>query len=398
MNNQSFISRKSLLKLVGTFLIALVLFSGGYIAYEKDTENPVKGEAEFTLSYRFRLTNQGPLNLTFVSIRLALLKSWDPVQTVHSLLINTAPNRTTTDEYDNEFAWYEYESFRVGKSIDLIFNATLTKYILDYTQYKFQAKPYDKNSKEYKLYMAYDPYADNTDPAIINTALELGAQANDILGKAFSYYNFTSSYVRYRLLSEVKGATFALNRGYGDCDEYNTLFIALARSSGIPAIGHSAWFAEFQEGFETTDEGAVAHAYPMFYVEGVGLLPLDPTRGNKNLYDNWLKTDQNVITMTRGTDEPYRLLRYKWIPIAGFNDPTVVSNYTISIQSLKIKYFSVLRTVIFIGLIGFPLTFILKESVQARKHHKEQQKKLQRYLNPDFNENPYLGEMDTRKE
>ncbi len=365
-------------------LMMIIVLGGGIVIYQDETTNPLKGQANFQLTYRFRLVNRGPLNLTFVSIRLALLKDWQPVQVVHDLRIDTPPNRTTTDEYDNQFAWYEFDSFAVNQTLDLQFHANLTLNFLDYTTVQLNYKPtFNTSSPIYKLYTAYDPLADPTDPLVQQVASTLAAHARDPLEIAFEAYNFSSTYIRYKLLSSVRGASFALRNGYGDCDEYNTLFIALLRANGIPAIGHTAWLADFAPGFETTDDGAVAHAYPMFYLEGVGLLPADPTRGHTSLFDNWLKTDYKRITLTRGSDHPYRLLKYRWMPVEGYPDPVVDSNYTITIHDLNIEYFSLLRTTIIVGVIGTPLIFIVTRLIQLQKYKKRQKEQLEKLLEPD---------------
>ncbi len=365
-------------------LLVIIAFGGGLVVYQEESTNPLKGKARFELTYRFRLTNKGPLNLTFLSVRLALLKSWEPVQVVHSLAVGTPPNRTTTDEYDNLFAWYEFDSFKVNQTLDLQFQANLTLNLLDYTSVKLNYQPtYNKSSSLYKLYTAYDPFADPTDPLVRQVAQTLAQKGSDPLEIAYQAYNFSSTYIRYRLLSSIRGASFALRNGYGDCDEYNTLFIALLRANGIPAIGHTAWLADFVPGFETTDEGAVSHAYPMFYLEGVGLLPADPTRGATSLFDNWLKTDEKRITLTRGPDHPYRLLRYRWIPDENLPDPTVESNYTITIHDMNVEYFSLVRTVVIVGIIGTPLVFIVTRLVQLQKYRKKQKEELEKLLDPE---------------
>ncbi len=364
----------------------IILFGGGLTIYQEESTNPLKGQARFNLTYRFRVVNRGPLNLTYLSVRLALLKSWDPVQVVHSLSIGTPPNRTTTDEYDNSFAWYEYNFFGVNQSLDLIFNANLTLNLLDYTTVNLQYQPtYNQSSPSYKLFTAYDPFADPTDPLVRQVAQSLvqKAASSDPLEVAFQAYNFSSTYIRYKLLSSIRGASFALRNGYGDCDEYNTLFIALLRANGIPAIGHTAWLADFAPGFETTDDGAVSHAYPMFYLEGVGLLPADPTRGATSLFDNWLKTDEKRITLTRGPDHPYRLLKYRWIPDEILPDPTVESNYTITIHDMEVEYFSLVRTVVILGIIGTPLMFVVTRLIQLQKYKRKQKQELEKLLDPE---------------
>jgi len=372
---------RKVIQAVALAVVILSITSAFVVIYRIERQEIFRGEANYELSYRYYFKNEGPLNLTSVTLRLALLKDWDPIQDVTSITIGTTPNQTTTDEYQNEFVWYEYSNFKVNQTIDLQFNVSLTLKFVDYTTASLNILPYDVESDMYKLFTAYHPLTDTTDPNIQRVSQSLSLSENPI-DRAFNMYNFTTIYIRYQLMSNIKGATYALQNGEGDCDEYNTLFIALARASGIPAVGHTAWLADFEPGFVSTDDGALAHAYPMMYVEGVGMMPLDPTRGKQNFFDNWLKTDAKRITLTRGPDHPYRLLNYKWLPVAGLADPSIDRNYTISINNMDVNYYSTLRLVIVIGLPSSMGLFVIAsvfKGIQLRKEHK---KKLERMLSP----------------
>lgn len=374
-------SGRKIIQVIALAVIILTLTSAFVVVYRIERQEVFRGEANYELSYRYYFKNEGPLNLTSVTVRLALLKDWDPVQDVTAINIVTAPNQTTTDEYLNEFVWYEYSDFKVNQTIDLQFNVDLTLKFVDYTTASLNILPYDEESDLFKLFTAYHPLTDTTNPNIQRVSQSLST-SEDPIDRAFSMYNFTSNYIQYQLMSNIKGATYALQNGRGDCDEYNTLFIALARASGIPAVGHTAWFGDFETGFISTDDGALAHAYPMIYVEGVGMMPLDPTRGNKNFFDNWLKTDAKRITLTRGLDHPYRLLNYKWLPVVDLADPSIERNYTISITNMDINYYSTLRLVIVIGLPASTGLFVIASVFKGLQLRKEHKKKLERMLSP----------------
>ncbi len=358
------------------------MLSSFSIVYQIESNEVEKGEAKMNLSYRFYLKNQGPLNLSSISLRLALLKSWGNYQIVDDIKIRLQPNRTTTDEYTNEFAWYEYDNFLVNQTLDVVIDANITVKFMDYSTYDFGNIVYDEDAYLYKLYTAYDALVDTTDPRIQSVANKFTSDTSDFTSLAFEAYNFSSTYLDYKLLSESKGASFAISNGYGDCDEYQNLFIALARAVGIPSIGHSAWFGDFQTGYVSTDAGAIAHAYPMFYIPEVGLISADPTRGKDALYDNWMKTDGKRITMTQGPDHPYRLLNYKWVPVDGFDNPTVESNYTIKINDMTTEYFSKIRSIILYQLVILPVVFISYNIIMGKRIKKEKELKVKKLLDP----------------
>ncbi|MFW9968560.1 MAG: transglutaminase family protein [Candidatus Odinarchaeota archaeon] len=375
-------------KLLSIFIILAIFISSFSVIYTFDNSTPQKGKATFQLSYRFYLRNEGPLNLSSLNVRLALLKDWTPVQNVSKIEIETIPDEIVTDEYNNEFAWYRYNNFNVGNFIDLKFHANLSINLLDYTSSKIHVFPYDRYSTFYQFYTKYHPLTDTTDPVIQRVAQNL-VTSNNLIENLFSFYNFTSLYLTYKLLGTPKGASYAIRNGFGDCDEYSSLFIALARSYGVPSIEYSAWLGDFYSGYSSTDDGAVAHAYPMFYIEGTGWIPVDPTRGNKKLFDNWMKSDYKRITLTRGPDHPYRYISYKWIPIEGYSDPLIVSNYTIAIQKMTIQYYSVLRLMILISVPGIPITFLVYTIIKGIKLKKERKRKLETLLSPIKEDNDY---------
>ncbi|MFW9768193.1 MAG: transglutaminase family protein [Candidatus Thorarchaeota archaeon] len=369
-------------KYIGGFILIIIMVASIGVVYGQEVQETKRGSAEFRLSYRYFLKNEGPLDLTSVTLRLAELKDWEPIQKVSNFVIDTAPNQTTIDEYDNHYLWYEYTDFRINQTLDLWFHANVTLDFVNYATPDLAVQPYNVEDELYQLYTAYHPLSDYTDPNIRHIA-QLLEIPNDPIGTAYNLYNFTANYIDYRLLSSIRGATYALRNHEGDCDEYTTLFVALARSLGIPAVSHTAWLAEFETGFVGTDDGAIAHAYPMFFVQGVGMLPVDPTRGKDSIFDNWLKTDHKRITMTRGPDNPYRLLQYRWLPVEGLSDPSIISNYTIMIHEMNTVYTSILRSLIILSLVSIPAIFGLMNVVVGFRIRKENKQKLERLLSPE---------------
>ncbi len=370
-------------KILVAGLMFLVLMSGFVFLYLEENQNILQGKADFQLQYSYVVKNEGPLNLTRVSIRLALLKTWEPVQEVHGIQISTNPNFTTSDEYNNTYIHYDFTNFQVNQTFKVTIRVNVTLNLLDYVNANLEIFPYDENDPLYKLFMAFNPLEDTTDPAVQSVAGSF-PESNNPLDIAYSAYNFSSTYIRYKLLSQIRGASFALRNGYGDCDEYTTLFIALNRARGIPSIEHTAWLGDFATGFNGTDDGAAAHAYPMIYLRGVGMLPVDPTRGNTNFFDNWLKTDEKRFTLTRGPDKPYRHLSYRWIPQANISDPTVFNEYRIVVDSMEITYFSTTRMAVFIVLNAIPVLFVVYSGIAGKRAYDARKAKLRKILMEDL--------------
>jgi transglutaminase-like putative cysteine protease len=71
-----------------------------------------------------------------------------------------------------------------------------------------------------------------------------------------------------------KNSEEAINRGYGDCGAFSSIFAALCRANGIPA---RATWGVIKAGPEFTPEGHLSgHGWAEFYQAGVGWIPLEP--------------------------------------------------------------------------------------------------------------------------
>jgi transglutaminase-like putative cysteine protease len=97
-------------------------------------------------------------------------------------------------------------------------------------------------------------------------------------------------------------ALWACNSKHGNCTDFHSLFIALARAAGIPA--------RFEIGFSiptNAHEGAITsyHCWAQFYVAGTGWVPLDASEAwkHKELHDYYFGgLDANRVKMSMGRD------------------------------------------------------------------------------------------------
>jgi transglutaminase-like putative cysteine protease len=97
-------------------------------------------------------------------------------------------------------------------------------------------------------------------------------------------------------------AVWACNSKHGNCTDFHSLFIALARSSGIPA--------RFEIGFSiptTAHEGPITsyHCWAQFYAQGIGWVPIDASEAwkDRELHDYYFGAlDANRVKMSMGRD------------------------------------------------------------------------------------------------
>ncbi len=94
--------------------------------------------------------------------------------------------------------------------------------------------PFPSGSPE--NFLAPEKTIESDSPEIINAAKRL-AGANR-LETAANIFDFVSGHVRYDgFYGSMRGASWALKHGKGDCSEHMCLFVALCRAAGIPARG-----------------------------------------------------------------------------------------------------------------------------------------------------------------
>jgi len=95
-------------------------------------------------------------------------------------------------------------------------------------------------------------------------------------------YQIVDDHVAYRKEGQGWGrgdVSWVCDSGYGNCTDFHSLFISLARASGIPA--------RFEIGFPLPNdrhEGAVAgyHCWAYFYLEENGWVPVDISEADKH--------------------------------------------------------------------------------------------------------------------
>jgi transglutaminase-like putative cysteine protease len=97
-------------------------------------------------------------------------------------------------------------------------------------------------------------------------------------------------------------AVWACGSKHGNCTDFHSLFIGMARAAGIPA--------RFEIGFSlptSAKAGMISsyHCWAQFFVNGIGWIPVDASEGwkNKDKREYFFgATDQNRIMFTMGRD------------------------------------------------------------------------------------------------
>lgn len=140
-------------------------------------------------------------------------------------------------------------------------------------------------SPAYKQYTLPTENIDSDNEEIIMLASELAAGEDDLYVVLFNLATWVQSNVDYSLntlTAEVsQKASWVLENRYGVCDELTSLFIALARSLGIPA--------RYVSGLAYTNWNGIndfgPHAWAEIYFPDYGWVPFDVTYGEFGYID-----------------------------------------------------------------------------------------------------------------
>lgn len=143
------------------------------------------------------------------------------------------------------------------------------------------------------------------DGEIATAAREATQGARTPLEKARAIYEHVTSSVRYDKSGQGWGrgdAVHACDVRRGNCTDFHSLIIGMARSCGIPA--------RFVMGFplpEDRKQGVIPgyHCWAELYVEGIGWLPVDSSEASKHPEKRaafFGGLDANRVEFTRGRD------------------------------------------------------------------------------------------------
>jgi hypothetical protein len=134
---------------------------------------------------------------------------------------------------------------------------------------------------------------------------EQTASLSDPLAKARAIYDYVTRTMHYDHSGTGWGrgdAVWACSSHHGNCTDFHSLFIGMARAAGIPA--------RFDIGFPLplhAHDGKINgyHCWAEFYINGVGWVPIDAAEGSqmsgKRSYF-FGAVDQNRILFSRGRD------------------------------------------------------------------------------------------------
>ncbi len=168
-----------------------------------------------------------------------------------------------------------------------------------------------KDIKGYEQYTLPSPKIDSNNPDIVKKAAELVGDEDDEFKAVFNMAKWVTENVEYKLdqlTTEVaQPASWVLKNKRGACDEMTSLFVAMARSQGIPARFVSGIsFTEQADVVQTLGTEWAPHGWAEVYFPGVGWVSFDLT------FDEYGYIDVTHIILREGLDPDEPATKYEW--------------------------------------------------------------------------------------
>lgn len=183
------------------------------ILYQKDPIYPI----EKTIRYSFLVTNKTSEHIEEAAFRVFAPVKKNSYQLVEKITANK-PFEKLVDKSGNQSLIFRLKNFPPhGEEV-----ISIT------VQVKFALVP-QPFSIEDEFFLLEEPYIEVQDPEVSDLAKKLGGNVEQI--SDWIHKNITD--IGY--IAEDRGARYAITKKRGDCTEFASAFVALARASGIPS-------------------------------------------------------------------------------------------------------------------------------------------------------------------
>jgi hypothetical protein len=150
------------------------------------------------------------------------------------------------------------------------------------------ARPYNKEGQLYKKYTQNRGFAGvipsdgEPNPILRNHLIKAGVRIDaDPIEKALKIYEYLCRELSYGSFTDNEDKTNDIIKNKkAHCGQYAYSFVRLCREAGIPARRCSGFSFSYNTGKKKQAEVS-GHNWAEFYVEGIGWIPVDPTKGDK---------------------------------------------------------------------------------------------------------------------
>ena len=209
-------------------------------------------------------------------------------------------------------------SFKVGgkKSLDVRVTGEAKVYTVETNPVNSDAD--SVIPKELGRFVKPQPYWETQDKKILELAQSLTSKDKGVTQNALSIYTYITKNISYDFdkaeevgVAQRKGSLQTLRDKKGLCLDFTDLFIALARSAGIPAREVDGYAYAKDIGVNPTPQalqdnggsGSLLHSWAQYYSPQWGWVSIDPTWGATSSLDFFSKLDNNHLAfVVKGAD------------------------------------------------------------------------------------------------
>jgi len=210
-------------------------------------------------------------NLTKLEIYMPGAVSWDSQAVTTSSFYPPLTSQTLDPSGNRVLYWKTTAAPAPGQSMDFGQLFTLTVYAVEAQVIPSDVLPYDTGSALYQQYTRSEYRLEASDALIIQAAQDaVGSETNPYL-KAKQIFQYVAEHLHYEFNDGLQGARLTLQLGSGECGDYASVFVAMARAAGIPARPVVGYHAQSGEQY---------HVWAEFYLQGIGWVPADAQFGD----------------------------------------------------------------------------------------------------------------------
>ncbi len=295
-----------------------------------DSASPLKSRS-FTFHYRFKVKDLKPADDAAGSvIRVWLPSAASSDEQSVKRLEATAPgeiSENADEQFGNRILFFETKIPESGEfSVDVPYEITRREVQRGLSRPVAPAAEQLDDARR-RFFLRADTMVPTTGKSL--KLLDMIELMQDKFACARQLYDIVDNHVAYKKEGTGWGrgdTNWVCDSRYGNCTDFHSLFISLARSQGLPA--------RFEIGFSIpTDkpEGPIAgyHCWAWFYADERGWVPVDISEADKNpmmkdYYFGGLTPDRVTFTVGRdislvpkSTSQPLNFFVYPHIEVGG---------------------------------------------------------------------------------
>jgi len=258
--------------------------------------------------YRYALRNDGEGSIAEAAIHLAVpYDTLENQKIVSPIRWTPEPDRFAVDRCGQEIAVFTFRDVPPGATVSAGYETRVRLGTLHYAFFPEDVKGLDAIPKEIREKGTAPKSRLQLDAELVRkTAREIVGDEKNPYWIARKIFDWVIETLEYDRVGGWDVPTTLIKRGTGSCSEYAFLYIALARSAGLPARYEGSVVVRGDDA--SIDD--VYHRWCEVYLPGIGWMPVDPSGGDQPWPADQVRyfgglADRFLITTHGGGDSEY---------------------------------------------------------------------------------------------